>query len=91
MAKTVEQYELSWDVIRESLTKMDWDCLASIPKIHEIARDNYAISIWTGVVARHANSIAKGTEGQVVVKTANQREDFARWLHDNFDHKAERR
>jgi len=80
MIKTNKQLETVLFIIKSGMTKMDNECVKSIETIHEFARSNYAISIWAGVVGRHASAIAEHTEGEVVIKTAKQREQLAEMI-----------
>ena len=77
MSKTIEQMETVAFIVKSGMTKMDVECVKSIETIHELARQNYALNIWTGVIGRHAKAIAEQTEGAVVIKTAKQREQVA--------------
>jgi len=83
MSWTNDQLETVAFIIKAGMSRMDNECVKSIETIHELARENYAVSIWSGVVGRQAKYIAEQTEGAVVIKTAKQREQLAAFLLQN--------
>lgn len=72
----------AYRIIIDCLSESDKKLLAQIDSQHEIAKRNFAISIWTGIIDRHSARIAKMTEGEVVIRGPQQRESLAKSIVD---------
>lgn len=83
MGKSSKQNAMAAKIVFGALTKQDRNLIDSIKKMRHLPSHNYAVSIWSGVIDRHSGLIARETEGEVVIRTARQRECLAEFIIRN--------